>query len=155
MLILALATLAAAAWTSRRHSAPPGPLLTVAFAGYTNLPDGRVMATFALRNNTRSDLLIDPPKPKLRAQGEWRETSATGRVTVLQRRSQLLVAVSKPTNAEAWRLEVFHAAAPSRLAQQALRLWGALPWKPDLLNDPIQRAGGLQLRLAESDVLGE
>ncbi len=128
------------------------PLITVSFAGYTNGADGQICAQFVLSNITESRVLVAQPAPIVRTNGQWSMMSAAGQPILLQARQQRLIRIRKPANVEAWRLPVFHGAFPSRLRLVALRVWRVLPWKPRSLDERMERAGGMNMRLVESQI---
>ena len=126
-------------------------LITVSFIGYTNAPDGQVLAQFALSNITRSRLIVLQPTPIVRTNGQWSIRSSAGRSFPLGSRQQCVISVPKPTNVEAWRLPVDHGRLPSLPAVAALRICQVLPWKPAILEERLERAASILMRCADSE----
>ena len=133
----------------------PPPLVTVSFVGYSNAANHQTFAQFALSNLTQLRVVVQRPTPITCSNGQWSIMSAAGQPLFLRGGERKVISVPKPTRVEAWRLPIFHGPIPSRLVLGGVRLWQALPWKPDKLNQRIELEGSTAMRLAESEVLSD
>jgi hypothetical protein len=131
---------------------PMQPLLGVSFAGHTTSADGQIFAMFALSNRVSIDVVYILPQPVVMTNGNWSQLSSAGRSHWLKPGEEDIVSVLKPTDAEAWKLPVFHAPAPSKPAVLALRACRAVRFVPATVAERIEMNASLRMRIADSDV---
>ena len=92
-----------------------GGLAQVTFTGYSNAPDGRVFAWFAITNPTDYKILNWPATIELRYGGIWRDLPPSGPAKVLAPHAHISVNFAKPEGSEAWRVTTYNGLAPSTL----------------------------------------
>jgi hypothetical protein len=131
---------------------PMQPLISVSFAGYTNSPDGQMLAMFALSNLVSAEVLYTSPQSVVLTNGDWSMLSSAGPSFRLLPREEDIVTAPKPTNAAAWKLPVFHGPLPSKPEMLALRVCRAIPFIPATVSERIEMNASIHMRTADSEV---
>jgi hypothetical protein len=102
------------------------PLLSVRVVGYTNMPDGQVLAQVAISNSSQAMAMFWDPVVQLQTNGAWFTNKEVGKLNVpLSPRQFVVTTVPKPPDAGHWRVMVVHLRPTGALESKARNVVGA------------------------------
>jgi hypothetical protein len=92
------------------------PSLSVKVVGYTNAPDGHVLAQLVISNISPSIVMFWNPDVLIQTNGVWFTNRLTGTLNApISAHKAVVVNVPKPPNVESWRIMVAHLRTQGRV----------------------------------------